>query len=253
MFFLIWRSPIVSTMSDEAGDAQKHSDNGKDGASYLNKCDTSRDDTLNDSGMFFSPQPLPSRLVRCASTPISDKALQSLLTLNFEGIGNWSLSSSNHKSKSSSDLSTTEEFFDVAYIELVKTRSEPLITHMCLDGHQELFLSFKCPVSTNLQNSEQKKDIKVSDKAWPQILIKDDSCLHTSDSGIGSDVSVSGSETSHPMTPGPSPALTSKDRDIFDSRKQKQAAAIRPLQRVVRFAHIPGSFKIDSSHGTLNV
>ena len=210
-------------MSDEAGDAQKHSDNGKDGASYLNKCDTSRDDTLNDSGMFFSPQPLPSRLVRCASTPISDKALQSLLTLNFEGIGNWSLSSSNHKSKSSSDLSTTEEFFDVAYPELV------------------------------LQNSEQKKDIKVSDKAWPQILIKDDSCLHTSDSGIGSDVSVSGSETSHSMTPGPSPALTSKDRDIFDSRKQKQAAAIRPLQRVVRFAHIPGSFKIDSSHGTLNV
>ena len=123
-------------MSDEAGDAQKHSDNGKDGASYLNKCDTSRDDTLNDSGMFFSPQPLTSKLVRCASTPLSDKALLSLLTLNFEGISSRSLSSGNHKSKSGLDLSTTEEYFEVASPELVKTRSEPLITHVYLDGHQ---------------------------------------------------------------------------------------------------------------------
>ena len=239
----------MSTMSDEAGDAKMNSDSAKDVASCSKECNTSSSDTLNDSGMFFSPQPLTSKLVRCASTPLSDKALLSLLTLNFEGISSRSLSSGNHKSKSGLDLSTTEEYFEVASPDLVKTRSEPLITHVYLDGHQdnqELLLSFKpfiCLDSAKVRKSDQKKDIEVNGKARPQLSSEDDSCHHTSDSGIGSDVSVSGSETSHLITP--IPALTLKDRDIFDARKQKRAAAIRPLQRGVRFAHIPGLFKTD--------
>jgi len=39
-----------------------------------------------DHESFFSPLPPLSKLVRCASTPLSESSLQSLLTLNFEGL-----------------------------------------------------------------------------------------------------------------------------------------------------------------------
>ncbi len=63
----------------------------------------SSDDTINDSGLFFSPQPLTSKLARCASTPLSDKSLQSLLTFDID-IGGSNITSTDHQKSSSGQV-----------------------------------------------------------------------------------------------------------------------------------------------------
>lgn len=233
----------------------------------------------DDSGIFFSPPPILSKLVRCASTPLSDKSLQSLLTLDFDYplTSDRDSTSTRRLSRASSDLLTTNLSSVEEHItscpptptELTKCRSEPLITRVNLnDGagsqdSQELSLSFKCPeVGSKLRAEDQIH------KERNRLLSEDDFLrLHrTSDSGFGSDFSasilssaetsqssfsVATSATNTPSTSsaGPSSILVSKDRDIYDSKKQKKferergavGGASRPLQRGVRFAHIPGT------------
>jgi hypothetical protein len=204
----------------------------------------------DDSGFFLSPQPLTSKLVRCASTPLSDKGLQSLLTLDF------GYHSTEGRDRSGSDACTSNLSSIEEFPELVRSHSVPQIKHVHLDpdeGHQEsqeLVLSFRTPDSSERQTKGQQADQKIEKGAKERVrLLSDDE--FRSDSGIGSDLSIlSATETSQCTTPGlpstsetSSALATSKDRDIFDSKKKKKkerGATARPLQRTARFAHIPG-------------
>ena len=236
----------------------------------------------DDSGIFFSPPPILSKLVRCASTPLSDKSLQSLLTLDFDYplTSDRDSTSSRRLSRAGSDLLTTnlssvEEHTascPATPKELTKCHSEPLITRVNLthgigsQDSQELSLSFKCPeVGSKFRADDQSSTGR---KERNRQLSEDEFLrLHrTSDSGFGSDFSsasmLSSAETSHssfcvatsasstPSSSSVAPSiLVSKDRDIFDSKKQKKCerergavgGASRPLHRGVRFAHIPGT------------
>ena len=229
-------------MSDEA-EAAAIVDNGGKSEAVSNEDDHhDENDTINDSGLFFSPQPLTSKLVRCASTPLSDKALQSLLNLDFEH-----LTSGDRKSRSGTDLSSANDDLsgNASVSDLIKTRSEPLITRVSNDGRllesQELVLSFKGPkLTTRAPEVNGKSQPGGGDaKNRPRQLSDDFDFGHqTSDSGFGSDTS----QLSASVASTPSPALMSKFRDIFDSKKPQSSSAPRPLQRTVRFAHLPGSF-----------
>ena len=234
-------------MSEKAETAA-NVDNGGKGDAVSKKVDhRDDDDTINDSGLFFSPQPLTSKLVRCASTPLSDKALQSLLNLDFEH-----LASGDRKSRSGTDLSSTNDDLsgNASAYELTKARSEPLITRVINDGQllesQELVLSFKgSDVSTHVPDINRRTQPGGDAENRPRLLSDDfDFGQQISDSGFGSDFSVSSANTSQLSSSASSttsPALVTKFRDIFDSKKPKAASASRTLQRTVRFAHLPGS------------
>jgi hypothetical protein len=94
-----------------------------------------------------------------------------------------------------------------------------------------LVLSFKCPDSTGRQTDLRRKPETIGGKGRSRQLSDDDFGYYTSDSGIVSDAS-------HLSTP--SPATLPKHRDIFDSKKQKTASALWPVQRGARYAHLAG-------------
>ena len=206
--------------------------------------------TNDDSGLFFSPQPFLSKLVRCASTPLSEKGLQSLLTLDF---GNFSSDRTKRDSSSKTDLDllTTNLSSVEEQPELIKSRSEPLITRVNLAHHddsqecQELSLSFKCP---ELQTSSGKS---AHQKDYRSRLCSEGDYPSPSDSGFNSDISSTSILSTSRISTDGATAICSvikippKDRDIFDTKKKTKSdlekAAARPLQRGVRFAHIPGN------------
>jgi hypothetical protein len=243
-------------MSNEAcSSCQTKSDTDNERLPSLNPNPGTSKSTNDDSGLFFSPQPYLSKLVRCASTPLTDKSLRSLLNLDFEY-----LSSDRTKicstSKPDLDLLTTNLSSVEEHPELTKSPSDPLITRVNLvhqdDSQecQELSLSFKCPDNfarqTSVGKTARKKDCR-SRLSGPVEYPS------PSDSGFSSDISSTsilstGSETSRVSIDGASAIsnvkIPSKDRDIFDSKKKTKSdlenAATKPFQRGVRFAHIPG-------------
>jgi hypothetical protein len=237
----------------------------------------------NNSGIFFSPPQVLSKLVRCASTPLSDKSLQSLLTLDFDYplISDRDSTSTRRLSRASSDLlntnlSSVEEHTTscpTTPTELTKCHSEPLITRVNLthgtgsQDSQELSLSFKCPEVGSKPRADNQGS---TDRKERNRLLSEDEFLRlhrTSDSGFGSDFSsAETSQTSFcdatsastpPSSSSVAPSiLVSKDRDIFNSKKQKKCererstvgGVTRPLHRVVRFAHIPGRCDMSFSY-----
>ena len=247
------REESSSQCSDKSDSGAKRlaTHNPNQGPSVSTSTNTNTND---DSGFFLSPQPFLSKLVRCASTPLSEKSLQSLLNLDFDYL------SSERYSKTDLNLLTANLS---SVEELPKSHTQPLITRVNLDHQddsqecQELSLSFKCPDSSKRQTSAVKRASKKECRSSGL-----GSEFHSpSDSGFNSDFSLSSilSTSAEPSSGATSSTdgatcissvnvkLPPKDRDIFDLKKKTkrdlEKAATRPLHRGARYAHIPGILK----------
>lgn len=171
---------------------------------------------------FASPGPLLSNLVRCASTPLSEEGLRSLLSLNLDDFA--SLANSYDASDPTSRCDRTS------------LSRVTLDYDSGLHESQELILSFR---DQNFSDKTNKTSDKKGQKFWRNN--SKSNLSYPSDSGIDTDLSAEISQDSIHLPQSPAFIHVPKDRDIYDLRKKPAARKI--LQRGVRFAHIPGSFE----------